>query len=207
MNDTTVTRRLDYVGIKRHGAAPVVTLGFSTEGYPDDKGNPTLEPNLCTMGDMGSDLPSTEALAQEALLRLAGSAPVVTKIKPIFPRQNARNGNGLALQPSSIQVTILVPKGDCLEKDLSLTVTMAIPGQGTNLEGSGPFATKAELEQIAKIFKAVDGHNIQKIMAADIPSPYQQLSLLPAEDPNRESINSKSRKTQLEIASADTEAA
>ena len=207
MNDTTGYRRLDYVGIKRHGAAPVVTLGFSTEGYPDDNGNPTLEPNSCTMGDMGSDLPSTELLAQEALLRLAGSAPVVTKIKPIFPRQNARSRNGLTLQPSSIQVTVLIPKGECLEKDLTLTVTMAIPGQETNLEGSGPFATKIELEQIAKIFAAVDGHNIQKIMTAELPTPYQQLSLLPAEDPARESITSKSRKAQLEIASADTEAA
>jgi hypothetical protein len=207
MNDTTGYRRLDYVGIKRHGAAPVVTLGFSTEGYPDDNGNPTLEPNSCTMGDMGSDLPSTELLAQEALLRLAGSAPVVTKIKPIFPRQNARSRNGLTLQPSSIQVTVLIPKGECLEKDLTLTVTMAIPGQETNLEGSGPFATKIELEQIAKIFAAVDGHNIQKIMTAELPTPYQQLSLLPAEDPNRESINSQSQRKQLEIASADTEEA
>jgi hypothetical protein len=199
---TTITRRIDYVTIKDHGAAPVVVLGYSTEGYPDENGKPTLEPNTCTMGDIGLDLPCTEALAQEVLLRAMTGSPRTTKIKAIYPKKSARNGNTLAHTPGSIEVTVLIPKGDCLEKDVKITMTMAVPGQGTGLEGSGLFATEFELKKIMEIIGAVDAHNIERLKQSDIPSPYQQLSLLPPEDPNRESIAVKAKRQQLSIESA-----
>jgi hypothetical protein len=207
---TTITRRIESIVIKNHGATPTVTLKTGVEGLADADGNPTLKPRTNTLDDIGYELPDTTPLGMELLLRLAADQAFVSKIQLKYPKTNARNG--LSLVPTSASFDVTIPKGSgALEKDLTISgITIAIPGQET-IEGSGEFATKDELKYLMQIISAVDAFDIEEARQAqlnsELPTPYQQLSLLPAEDPNRESITSKSRKAQLEIASADTEAA
>jgi hypothetical protein len=200
----TINRRIESISIKNPGAAPIVTLKTGVEGIADADGNPTLKPKTNTLDEMGYDLPENaiNALAMELLLRLAGDTAFISSIRLKYPKTNARNG--LSLVPCSASFDVVIPKGTAaLEKDLKISgITIAIPGQELNLDGSGEFATKDELRHMMDIITAVDAADIEDALQGQIPNPYQQLSLLPPEDLNRESIATKAARQQLSIESA-----
>jgi hypothetical protein len=197
----TITRRIKSIAIKNPGATPTVTLKTEVEGIADADGNPTLKPKTNTLDEMGYDLPENaiQALAMELLLRLAGDTASIVAIKLNYPKTNARNG--LSLIPISASFDVVIPKGTAaLDKDLKISgITIAIPGQESSLDGSGEFATKDELRYLMQIITAVDTADIEDALQGQIPTPYQQLSLLPPEDPNRQSIAAKSNQAQLSI--------
>jgi hypothetical protein len=199
---SNTTRRPVSLSIE-NSAYPKVVLGWESPELCADNSIDWIKRSWLIDRVSIKDFPGLEAAA-ELIIERAGKIDGVPHLAKIEWKYK---GEALKQIIAHLQVAC-----DATDGDIPMALPLAFPGEfADGLAGSGSFMTLEEKDAVfglaAIAFKLLDESLLRT-------TKVKQLSLLDSanEEPTppdlpRESINSQSKRNQLEIASTDTEAA